>query len=63
MTDFIYWLGDFFFTIFKPLEWLGETPYFNLNVAFIILGFIGLFVWLKMQAKFNKEAEEKGTLK
>lgn len=63
MTDFFYWLGEFFYTIFKPLEWLGETPYFNLNVAFIILGFVGLFFWLRMQAKFNKEAEEKGTLK
>lgn len=63
MTDFIYWLGEFFYTIFKPLEWLGEMPYFNLNVAFILLGFVGLFIWLKMQANFNKEAQEKGTLK
>jgi hypothetical protein len=28
-----------------------------MNYAVIVLGFIGLFIWLAKQAKFNKEAE------
>ncbi len=28
-----------------------------LNYTWIVLGFIGLFIWLNMQAKYNAEAE------
>lgn len=59
MTDFIYSLGDFFYWIFSILEVLGDGP----NWAFIVLGFIGMFIWLKMQKNFNEEAKANGTLK
>lgn len=59
MTDFIYSLGDFFYWIFSMLEVLGDAP----NWAFIILGFIGMFIWLKMQKDFNNKAKAEGTLK
>lgn len=62
MTDFIYGLGEFFYTIFGLLRFVGEM-FINPNVIFIVLGFVGLFIWLKMQAKFNKEAQERSTLK
>ncbi len=28
-----------------------------LNYTWIVLGFVGLFIWLNMQAKYNAEAE------
>lgn len=60
MTEFIYWLGDFFYWIFETLlEPLGDLP----NMAFIGLGFVGLFFWLKMQKDFNNKAKSEGTLK
>ncbi|MBW6483988.1 MAG: hypothetical protein K0B10_13130 [Vicingaceae bacterium] len=62
MTDFIYWLGDFFYTIFGWLRFLGEL-FINPNVIFIVLGFVGLFFWLNKQGKYNKEAQSRGSLK
>lgn len=62
MTDFIYWLGDFFYIIFDFLRFLGEL-FINPNVIFIFLGFAGLFFWLNKQGKYNKEAQERGSLK
>lgn len=35
------------------LEPIGNT----LNYTFVVLAFVGLFVWLKFQAKYNAEAE------
>ena len=60
MREFSYALGDFFYWLFEnTLEPLGNLP----NNAFILLGFVGLFIWLKMQGKFNAEAKANGTLK
>ncbi len=59
MTDFIYWLGDAFYAFFGALEKLGNVP----NYAFIVLGFVGLFIWLNMQKKFNNKAKQDGSLK
>lgn len=38
---------------FGIIESLGNT----FNIAVIILGFVGLFIWLKKQYSFNKQAE------
>lgn len=54
MNDFVYWLGDVFYAIFGLFEKLGNLP----NDAFIVLGFVGLFIWLNMQKKFNAEAKQ-----
>lgn len=35
------------------LEPVGNT----INYTFIVFGFVGLFVWLRYQAKYNAEAE------
>ena len=59
MTDFIYWLGDFFAAIFNLFEQLGNLP----NIAFIALAFALLFWWLNMQKNYSKKAEREGTLK
>lgn len=46
------------------LVWTFENVLVNLgnipNVLFIILGFVGLYTWLKMQGEFNKKAKEEG---
>ena len=36
---------------------IGDLPGFaNPNNIFIVMGFLGMFYWLNMQRKFNKEA-------
>ncbi len=59
MTDFIYWLNDALNAFFNVFEKLGNIP----NYIFIVLGFVGLFYWLNLQKKFNKKAQESGSLK
>jgi len=54
MDGIVYFLRDVFVWSFENLlEPLGDFP----NLLFLILLFVGLFVWLKMQAKYNAEAE------
>jgi hypothetical protein len=37
---------------------IGELPAFaNPNNIFLVIGFIGMFYWLNLQRKYNKEAE------
>lgn len=59
INELVYALGDFFEATFKILPKLGNMP----NNLFIILGFILVIFWVSQMAKYNKEAEEKGTLK
>lgn len=47
-------------------EWsfrLMEVPNRNVNILFIIIGFIGVIYWLWRQTQYNKEAEQNGTIK
>ena len=54
MDSLVYLLRDIFVWTFEnTLEPLGDLP----NLIFLILLFVGLFVWLRMQGKFNAEAE------
>jgi hypothetical protein len=59
MTDVFYGIGSFCQWGFTYMKALGNTP----NVFFwIIIGSL-LLTWLRMQSKFNAEAEKNGTLK
>lgn len=49
----------FFQWTFGILESLGNLP----NWTFITIGMVGMFYWLRLQGKFNKEAAANGTLK
>jgi hypothetical protein len=53
-TEILVSIGDF-------ILWTTELLFQNVgnlfNNAMIVLGFIGLFIWLRIQYKFNKEAE------
>lgn len=54
MTDFFYWLGHFFQDVlFVPLEKLGNAP----NWFFIVLAFLLLGWWIKLQKGYNQNAE------
>lgn len=54
MDGLVFLLRDVFVWLFEnTMEPLGNIP----NGIFLILLFVGLFVWLKMQAKYNAEAE------
>ena len=57
-TDIFNGIGNFFQWTFTFMEGLGNGP----NVIFWIIIVSLLFVWLRMQAKFNKEAEKNSTL-
>lgn len=52
MTEFIYWLGDFFYAIFGLLEIFGNLP----NWGFIVLAFALLGWWMKLQKEYNAKA-------
>lgn len=58
-------------TLLYPLAEITETsfdillvPMSNLvNWACIALAFVGIFMWMSLQAKYNKQAAREGTLK
>lgn len=51
----VVWTFD---VLLVPIGDLGVNP----NTIFIVMGFFGLFYWLRSQSKYNKEAEQNGTL-
>ncbi len=51
----VVWTFD---ALLVPIGDLGVNP----NTIFIVMGFFGLFYWLRAQSKYNKEAEQNGTL-
>jgi hypothetical protein len=57
IADLVIWTFD---NLLVPV---GEMGAANPNNLFIVLGFVGLFYWLFLQTKFNKEAERTGGLK
>ncbi len=46
-------IADFMVWTFGLLECLQNTP----NWIFIIVGFLGMFYWLYLQRKFNRQAD------
>lgn len=59
MDSVWYFLAKVFQKSFHILEFFNR----NMNITFIVVGFIALFIWLSWQNRLNKEAEAKGTLK
>ncbi len=51
--------GDLFEWTFS----LMDGPNRNINIVFIIIGFVGIIYWLSRQVKFNQAAEQSGTIK
>lgn len=58
-TEFMYGTGRAFQKIFEWMEGLANLP----NVLIIISITLSVIIWVWMMAKYNREAEEKGTLK
>lgn len=48
----------------KFIEWTFETVLVPMgspfNTSVVILGFVGLFFWLRMQKKYTEKAEKEG---
>jgi hypothetical protein len=59
MTDIFNGTGKAFQWGFQFMKGIGQAP----NVFFWIVIVSLIIVWLRMQSRFNKEAQEKGTLK
>ena len=53
LNDILVPVEDLLTWTFQIFEVIGNS----FNYAVIILGFVGLFIWLRMQMKYNKEAE------
>jgi hypothetical protein len=58
MTDVFNGIGSFFQWTFTFMKSFGNGP--NL-VFWLIIGAL-IITWFRMQAKYNKEAKDKGTL-
>lgn len=59
MTDVFNGIGSFFQWTFQFMKGFGNGP----NVVFWLIICSLIVVWLRMQAKYNTEAKEKGVLK
>lgn len=56
LSDLFWGLGDIFQWTFRILD--GDLPVTAImNYGILIGGFLGLFYWLNLQNKFNKEAK------
>lgn len=59
-------MNDLFYAIAKAVEksfvMFLEPLENHFNYAVIVLGFIGLFIWLRMQSKYTKKAKDNGTI-
>ncbi len=58
-TGLMHHLQDFFYWIFRMMD----APNRNMNVFFIVIGFIGAIYWITRQFKYNQKAEQEGTIK
>ena len=54
-SEIFYGIADFMQMTFRLLEADMIGNIFNYSV--IVLGFVGLFIWLNMQKKYNAAAE------
>lgn len=59
MTDVFNGIGNFFQWTFQFMKSFGNGP----NLVFWIIICSLIVTWLRMQAKFNKEAKTNGTIK
>ncbi len=56
LTELFWGIGDALTVLLSVLdENVGFTAFFNTSL--ILLGFFGLFYWLRHQIKYNKQAE------
>jgi predicted negative regulator of RcsB-dependent stress response len=53
-TTVFYNLDDIFQSIFLFYDNVGNL----VNDALLLLGFVGFFIWMNYQRKFNKQAQE-----
>jgi len=60
MNELLRIIGDLITGTFdNVLVPLGQAP----NILFILVGAVGLFLWLKMQGDYNRKAKQNGTIK
>lgn len=52
-TDVFYKIDDICQFIFLFFDWVQNKA----NYAFLILGFVGFFIWMNVQRKFNEKAK------
>lgn len=58
-TQLMYGIQNCFEWFFR----LMEGPNRNVNILFIIIGFIGVIYWLWRQSQYNNQADQNRTIK
>ena len=54
----LYPLADFFVLTFDLVMPMADM----INWLCVVLGFVGMLFWLRLQGKYNQKAEQEGTL-
>lgn len=58
--------NDFWWGVADCFQWsfrVMEGPNRNMNILLIAIGAVGVIYWLWRQNKYNREAEEAGSIK
>ena len=59
MNDLFYGIAHLFGKCFRIIEKFHNKP----NVLLIIIASVAMLLWLNRMAKYNKEADQNGTLR
>ena len=62
-TEIIYGIGDVATASFAGLRMLGSGPYGWFNWVLIVVGVVMMAWWMGQMGKYDKEAEENGTMR
>lgn len=62
-TEIIYGIGDLATASFAALRMLGSGPYGWFNWVLIVVGILMMAWWMGQMGKYDKEAEESGTMR
>jgi len=58
LGNLIVWIFDNLLVPFGELSNSDNFWFLSPNLLFLVIGFLGLFIWLSLQSKYNKQAEE-----
>ncbi len=58
LGNLIVWIFDNLLVPFGELSNSDNFWFISPNFLILVIGFLGLFIWLSLQSKYNKQAEE-----
>jgi hypothetical protein len=58
LGNLIVWIFDSLLVPFGELSNSDSFWFLSPNLLIVVIGFLGLFIWLSLQSKYNKRAEK-----